>query len=554
MRRSRSRSWSRSRTRRASPGYSRSPKYRKERHSSREVKREGHRSAHHTMHSKSLSKDSREGSLENDSSTCPAERRHKAEARDTVKKSSRDVMEHTDKKITSQGMSRGDHKSAHYSRHSNSMPNDSKSGGLEIDMCTSPPEMRERSLEITREDSQSTCHLKDLREGSLENDMGISSAQRRYKTKGGVTAKKNALNAKEDTYNMKTIQEVKKEDHISAYLSRRSRSISEDSREGSLDKDLSIPPAERRNTSRELKREDHKSTCNCRHSKSISKDFKEGSLEKDSSGCPAESMGKVEGEDAVRKDVTDVNEAKDNGSLGKSESRMKYLEHLNAKQVVEKQSDPEMVARENQEDKCNRDLTKFKTLQRKAKTMEDVMVEENIENIKLGKYSSAGQRNFYSEDGETHEKSGVYVKKKEFRENVDDIDRYKEKKRRRNEKGVDSERELREMIRQGKENELVEEGAEQEEIILRRKDKKLVEDEEEDRKQKKRFKKVREVNYKKKRKRHESRHRKEDGGEKKDKRRKKHKRHRHRSASYSTELSSVDATEGNDKNKRKHKR
>lgn len=553
LRRSRSRSWSRSRTGRALQGNSRSPKNRKGRHPSQEVKREGFRSACQTMHSKSPSKDSKEDSLENDSSTYLTERSHKAEVRGTLKKSSQDVIEDENKKITSQGMSRGDRKSAHYSRHSNSRLKDSREARLENDMCTFLPEMREGYLEMIREDNLFTHHSKDSRECSLENDMGISPAQRRYKTEGGNTAKNNAWNAMDDKDNIKITQELKKEDQISADLSRHTRSISEDSRAGSLDKDLSISRAERRCIPRELERDNHNSTCNSRHLNSISEDFKEGSLEKDLSGCSTEMMDKVEGEDAIRKDATDIDEGKDNWGLGRSESQMKYLEHLNANQVIEKHSDYENIARENQEDKCTGDLAKLKTSWRKGKTMQDVMFDENIwEKINVSKYSSAGQRNFYSEDGETHEKNDVVVKKMQFKENVDDIDKFKEKKCRKNTKDVDSKTELREMIWQGKGNEVVEEGPELEEMMLCRKDKNLVEDEEEIHKQKKQFKKEREVNNKKKRKRHESRHRKEDGSEKHNKRRKKHKRHR--SSSYSMELSSSDATERNDKRKRKHKR
>lgn len=136
------------------------------------------------MHSKSPSKDSKEGSLENDSSTYPTERSHKVEVRDTLKKISQDVIEDENKKITSQGMSRGDRKSAHYSRHSNSRLKDSREAGLENDICTFLLEMRERYMEMIREDNLSSHHSKDSRECSLENDMGIFLAQRRYKTEG----------------------------------------------------------------------------------------------------------------------------------------------------------------------------------------------------------------------------------------------------------------------------------------------------------------------------------------------------------------------------------
>jgi len=48
--------------------------------------------------------------------------------------------------------------------------------------------------------------------------------------------------------------------------------------------------------------------------------------------------------------------------------------------------------------------------------MQDVMFDENIgEKINVSKYSSVGQRNFYSEDGETNEKNNVGVKKMQFR-------------------------------------------------------------------------------------------------------------------------------------------
>lgn len=134
-----------------------------------------------------------------------------------------------------------------------------------------------------------------------------------------------------------------------------------------MDKDLSISRVERRCIRRELERDDHNSTCNSRHSNSISKDCKEGSLEKDLSGCSTEMMDKVEGEDAIRKDAIDIDEGKDNGGLGRSESQMKYLEHLNAKQVIEKHSDYENVARENQEDKCTEDLAKAQNIMEKRK-------------------------------------------------------------------------------------------------------------------------------------------------------------------------------------------
>lgn len=78
-------------------------------------------------------------------------------------------------------------------------------------------------------------------------------------------------------------------------------------------------------------------------------------------------MDKVEGEDAIRKDAIDIDEGKDNGGLGRSESQMKYLEHLNAKQVIEKHSDYENVARENQEDKCTEDLAKAQNIMEKRK-------------------------------------------------------------------------------------------------------------------------------------------------------------------------------------------
>lgn len=127
-------------------------------------------------------------------------------------------------------------------------------------------------------------------------------------------------------------------------------------------------------------------------------------------------MDKVEGEDAIRKDAIDIDEGKDNGGFGRSESQMKYLEHLNAKQVIEKHSDYENVARENQEDKCIEDLAKAQNIMEKRKNNAGVMFDEDIvEKINVSKYSSVGQRKFYSEDGETNEKNNVGVKKMQFR-------------------------------------------------------------------------------------------------------------------------------------------
>ncbi|GLJ40713.1 hypothetical protein SUGI_0841240 [Cryptomeria japonica] len=347
LRKGRSRSRSRSRPRIPSRAHSRSPKHRKEGHTSREVKREDQRHGRHR-------RGSREGSFENDLQISQGERRQKVKGHESVKKDACDVKEEKDKRKTSHGVKREDHKSMRHPRHSKSPSKDSREGSLEkeSDMFEEVKREDQKSADLykhsksvlkdSKEDKlendasispREKMISKDSREGSLEKGLSISPAKKRERyqeskeedieTSYTWHSKSTSKDSKRERRDI--TPEVKKENHKSAHYSRHSEPESKDSRDlcifpsalrvkmpevkgkdyksshhssllesklndlmkDSLEKDLSISPAEQRDTLSEVKGEDHKSAYYSMHSEFKANDSREDSWEKDLTVSPA---------------------------------------------------------------------------------------------------------------------------------------------------------------------------------------------------------------------------------------------------------------------------